>query len=119
MQTFEERLGHFGQAAAEAIDSLMGLMTATPAATAAPARAMLGAYCDLVQQIGQAAESSGLGGLQSICALVETNLLLIQDDKRALSPDEAAVLESWPMLLFSYLANRADRESSAALLHNL
>ncbi|HEY5993051.1 MAG TPA: response regulator [Gallionellaceae bacterium] len=120
MQKFEERLEHFSQSAADAIDSLMSLVTVPPAAgDAGAAKIMLRRYCELVQRIGQLASESGLSGLQSACALVETNLLLLQDEKRKLNEEESALLESWPMLLFGYLANRADRASSSALVENL
>ena len=121
MDTLEERLQQFSQVAAEAIDGLMALMPASSAAAenADAAAALLREYGDLVQRIGQLAWDSGLTGLQAVCALVETNLLLLHGEKRPLTADESALLEGWPMLLLGYLSNRADRESSTSLLQNL
>lgn len=106
---------------ADAIEELMLLASRTPSATvsADTAGTMMQRYSELVQHVGQTAWDSGLDGLQSVCALVETNLLLLQSEKRALSPDEFALLEGWPMQLFGYLHNHADRESSMALLQSL
>ncbi len=121
MPTLEERLQQFGPLAAEPMDELMMLMVSSQAMKddAEAARQVLQAYSELVQRIGQLAWDSGLAGLQSVCALIETNLLLLQSEARALTADEHALLEGWPMLLYGYLANKADRESSTALLQNL
>jgi chemosensory pili system protein ChpA (sensor histidine kinase/response regulator) len=121
MLTLEERLQRFGPLAAEPMDELMMLTVSSQAMKddAEAARQVLQAYSELVQRIGQLAWDSGLAGLQSVCALIETNLLLLQSEARALTADEHALLEGWPMLLYGYLANKADRESSTALLQNL
>jgi chemotaxis protein histidine kinase CheA len=116
----DESLRQFGLAAAEALDELMVLVP--PDAVAddpALAQRALSRYVRLVEQIGQAAADSGLAGVQSVCALVETNLLMLNDEVRPLTPEEVAVLEEWPRLLFGYLANQADSGSSIALLMNL
>ncbi len=114
MDTLEERLQQFGLTAAEAIDVLMELMPSGPSAVedADVAGRILQRYSESVQSIGQLAWDCGLVGLQSVCALVETNLMLLQSEQRALTSDECALLEGWPMLLFGYLVNHADRESS-------
>jgi len=120
MDMLEEKLQQLGLDAAEAIEGLVVLMAANPAAVSTDASVtMLQRYSELVQHIGQLAWDSGLNGLQSVCALVETNLLLLQGEKRALNADEFALLEGWPMLLCGYLANHADWESSMALLQSL
>jgi len=120
MEALEDRLQHFSQSAAEAIDGLMALMPARPAAQdAGAAESMLRRYGELVQRIQLLAWDHGLAGLQSVCALVETNLLLLQGEARTLSDDECALLEGWPMLLLGYLASKGDLESSTALLQNL
>ncbi len=120
MRAFEDRLGQFSQDAAAPIDDLMAVVASAPATeNAAAARVMLARYTQGVQQLGELSAAAGLAGLRSVCALVETNLLLLQDDRRAITEAEAAMLGEWPMLLLSYLANRADRESSAALLDSL
>jgi chemotaxis protein histidine kinase CheA/ActR/RegA family two-component response regulator len=120
MRAFEDRLGQFSQDAAAPIDDLMAVVASAPATeTAAAARAMLARYAQLVQQLGEMSAAAGLAGVRSACALVETNLLLMQDDRRAITPAESAMLGEWPMLLLSYLANGADRDSAAALLESL
>ncbi len=121
MQTLEERLQQFGRLAAEPMDELMMLVVSSQAMKedAAAAGQVLQSYSELVQRIGQMAWDSGLAGLQSVCALVETNLLLLQAEGRTLTADEHALLEGWPMLLYGYMSNKADRESSTALLQNL
>ncbi len=120
MLKFEERLEHFSQAATDAVDGLMSLVTTPPYSMEPGAvHGMLRHYCELVQRIGHLSSEAKLAGLQAVCALVETNLLLLQDEKRKLSEEESALLEGWPMLLFGYLANRADHGSSLALLQNI
>ncbi len=121
MDTFEQRLKEFGQVAAEAMDGLMALMPySQPVAEEADAAAhLLQQYGKLVGSIGQFAWESGLDGLHSVCVQVETNLMLLQGEARSLTPDEISMLEGWPMLLFGYMANHADRESSTALLQSL
>jgi chemosensory pili system protein ChpA (sensor histidine kinase/response regulator) len=121
MDMLEERLQQLGLDAAEAIEGLMTLVSSTPAAAASvdTTGTMLQRYSELVQHIGQVAWDSGLTGLQSVCALVETNLLLLQNENRVLNADEYALLEGWPMLLFGYMSNHADWESSMALLQSL
>ena len=117
----EEKLEQLGLDAAEAIEALMALMASNPAAAASAdtTGTMLQRYSELVQHIGQVAWDSGLTGLQSVCVLVETNLLLLQNENRVLNADEYALLEGWPMLLFGYMSNHADWESSMALLQSL
>ncbi|MBI3480753.1 MAG: response regulator [Nitrosomonadales bacterium] len=121
MDTLEERLQQFGLATAEEMGELMAPMPSAPSAAedAGVAAQLLQRYGESVQRIGQLAWDCGLPGLQSVCALVETNLLLLQGEERALSADECALLEGWPMLLCGYLINHADRESSLALLQSL
>ena len=110
----------FGQTAAEPLDELMMLMASGPVVDDADAAGRtLQRYGELVQRIGELALDSGLAGLHSVCTLVETNLLLLQGEGRALTAGECALLEGWPMLLFGYMSNRADRKSSAALLQSL
>lgn len=120
MDTLESRLEQFGQSAADTIDGLMALMPASLAAENVDASvSLLRRYSELLQRIGQLAYDHGLAGLQSVCALVETNLLLLLDERRVLTTDECALLEGWPMLLLGYIASGADHESSTALLQNL
>ena len=121
MQTLEAKLQQFGKVAAEAMDELMMLMVSSEAMkeSAEAAAPVLQCYGELVQRLGQMAWDSGLQGLQSVCTLVETNLLLLQGEARALNADEHALLEGWPMLLYGYMTNKADRESGTALLQNL
>ncbi len=121
MDTFEQRLTEFSQAAAETMDGLMALMPCSPsvAEDAGAAAELLQGYGRLVGSIGQHAWESGLEGLHSVCVMVETNLMQMQGEDRPLSAGECALLEGWPMLLFGYMANRADIESSTALLQSL
>ncbi|MDD5058731.1 MAG: response regulator [Sideroxydans sp.] len=121
MATLEDRLQQFGEVAADAIDGLMALMPASQsvAEDADAAGQLLQRYSELVQSIAQFAWDSGLEGLHSVCVQVESNLMLLQSEARPLSADEIALLEGWPMLLFGYMANRADTESSTALLQSL
>jgi chemotaxis protein histidine kinase CheA len=120
MDTFEEKLHRFEMDASETVDGLMALMPlVTSTESAGTAGDMLQHYARLVQNIGKMAHDAGLAGLESVCSLVESNLLMLQCEQRALTTDECTLLEGWPMLLFGYLANRADRESSMALLQNL
>jgi chemosensory pili system protein ChpA (sensor histidine kinase/response regulator) len=121
VMTLEEKLQQFGQLAAEAMDELMMLMMDNPAVTedAGAAGRMLRRYGELARRIGQLACDSGLSGLQSVCSLAETNILLLEGEARALTVDECALLEGWPMLLFGYMSNQADRESSMALMQSL
>ncbi|HLP96929.1 MAG TPA: response regulator [Sideroxyarcus sp.] len=117
----DEQLQQFGRLAADALDELMMLAVSGAAAQehAEAAGQMLQGYGELVQFIGQTAADCGLNGLQAVCVLIETNLLLLREENRALSADEHALLEGWPMLLYGYMSGNADQESSAALLQNL
>ena len=110
-----------GQDASGAMDELMMLIMSHPSAVedSESAVLMLQRYSELVQQIGQFAWDSGLEGLQSVCSLVETNLLLLQNENRVLTAEEWALLEGWPMLLFGYMSDRGDFESSSALLQSM
>lgn len=120
MGELEDKLQAFSQAAADTIDGLMALMPAGPASeNAQAAESMLRGYGELVQRIQQLAWDHGLPGLQSVCSLIETNLLLLQNEGRTLTAGECALLEGWPMLLLGYLASNGDLESSTALLQNL
>lgn len=121
MDTLEDRLQEFGRVSADAIDGLMALMPCDPAVAgdSEAAAQFLQQYTKLVGSIGQIAWESGLEGLHSVCVLVETNLMLLQSEARALRADEIALVEGWPMLLFGYMANRADPESATALLQSL
>ena len=120
MPAFEQRLGQFAQDAAPAIDELMAAVASASATDSTEtAQALLKRYIPLTQRIAGLAAQCGLAGLHSVCALVETNLLLLQDDPRPLSAEESAMLEAWPMLLLGYAANHADQDSSLALLQSL
>ncbi|MCG6932898.1 MAG: response regulator [Gallionella sp.] len=120
MDMFEEKLHLFEMQAVEAIDGLMALMPLTAATESTSAAVtMLQQYAKLVQDIGQMAQNAELAGLKSVCELVESNLTILQSQENTLTSDECALLEGWPMLLFGYLANRADRESSTAFQQNL
>lgn len=112
---------HFGQDASESVDELMILIMSTPSTLedSEAAVQMLRGYSEIIQKIGQLAWDSGLEGLQSVCSLVETNLMLLQSESRVLTAEEGALLEGWPMLLFGYMSNQADFESSSALLQSL
>ncbi|HKB60143.1 MAG TPA: response regulator [Gallionellaceae bacterium] len=120
MLPFEERLEQFGRKTEASIDELIVLTQSAPVAeSAVAAQAVLARYGRLVAQLGEIAAQHQLSGAHAVCALVETNLLLLQDDKRALTPGETATLEAWPMLLLGYIANHADRDASTALLQSL
>ena len=109
MPAFEQRLGQFAQDAAPAIDELMeAVASASATDSTETAQALLKRYIPLTQRIASLAAQCGLAGLHSVCALVETNLLLLQDDPRPLSAEESAMLEAWPMLLLGYAANHAE-----------
>jgi len=58
-------------------------------------------YREQVERISRAAEILGLGGLQTICVHVETNLDILKTG--AITVDSQAVLEQWPKLVLGYL----------------
>jgi len=120
IDSFGDRLHQFSLAAAEAIDELIAL---SPSAMSVEGSlvdgAMLRRYNELVQNIRRMAHDYDLTGLQSICALVENNLLLLKDCEHTVTADECFTLEEWPQLLFGYLMNQADLESSTVFLKNL
>ncbi len=121
MQALEERLMQFGQAAAGALDDLMAVLADAPNAgtDAATAKRALQRYVELVRYIEVAAGAAGLAGLQSICALTETNLLLLQDDERPLTAAEIVLLEEWPTLVFGYYVGQGNGDACWALLRNV
>lgn len=121
MGALEKEIPQFAEVAAESIDELSELIVSAAdlEQDAAEAGRILSRYSELVQRIGELAWNSGLPALQSICAMLETNLMLLGEEGRALTSDERALLEEWPMLLLAYQIHHADRESSNALLQHL
>lgn len=121
MGALEKEIPQFASAAAELIDELSELIVSAAdiEQDAAEAGRILSRYSELVQRIGELAWNSGLPALQSVCAILETNLMLLGEEGRALTSGERELLEEWPMLLLSYQIHHADRESSNALLQHL
>ena len=116
----EENLSQFSLLAAEALDELWSTVGNSAAETepSALTQTLLHSI-ELVQKIQEAAATSGMLGLQSVCALVEANLNLIQSESRGLSLEERRLFEEWPELLMGFMIGKGDVNAIDGMLINL
>jgi chemotaxis protein histidine kinase CheA len=117
----EENLVQFSLLAAEAVDELWSMLASNTSETTESevADQALPRFIDIMQRIEQAAASSGMDGLQSVCAMVEANLQTIYTEGREINSAEHLLLEAWPELLMAYVISQADSNSIEMLLRNM
>ncbi len=117
----EESLAQFSLTAAESLDELWSVMPGDASLTgeAAAAERTLHRYIDLLRNIEQAADSNKLVGLQSACAMVESNLLALDREKRVLTQAEVDLLSAWPEILLGYVMSQGDGSAGEAMLQHL
>jgi chemosensory pili system protein ChpA (sensor histidine kinase/response regulator) len=121
MAMHEDNLSQFNLLAAEACDELWSLIasnTSESRETAGSAQ-VLPVYLELLQRIQEAAATSELLGLQSVCAMVEANLQTILHAGRELTVAERLLLEEWPELFMSYMIGQADGTAADGMIKNL
>jgi chemosensory pili system protein ChpA (sensor histidine kinase/response regulator) len=117
----EENLSHFSQLAATALDEFWITMASSSSSETNPDEAVqaLHSYIELIQRLEEAATTSALAGLQSVCAMVETNLQTILTEGRGLDSAQLGLLGEWPELLMGYLIGAGDGNAIDGMLKNL
>ncbi len=121
MEMLEESLKSFGRAAAGMMDDWLSSVPMGEAVMhdADAAQRTISDHIVWARGIGTAAGAAGLAGLEAVCAMIETNLLILQDNELPLRSEMRARLEELPSLVFSYWAEHASNDSRLALLSNL
>lgn len=76
-------------------------------------------YSSQVQRMGEAMEMAGFEGLQTVCAHVLENILLLATQEPAEREPAIAFLRAWPALAVHYLQNLDDASAAAGLLDHL
>lgn len=117
----EENLLQFSLLSAEAVDELWGILAsiASDAKESEAADQLLPPLIEIIRRLEEAAASSGVDGLQSVCALVGANLQTILAEGRELNSSERPLLEEWPELLMGYVISQGGNNSIDALLNNM
>lgn len=121
MAMHEENLSRFSLLAAEALDELWITVASNSSENSEPAGAaqVLPAYLSLMQRIREAATSTEMTGLETVCAMIEANLQAILDADRELTVAERLLLEEWPELFMSYLIGQGDGSAAEGMIRNL
>ena len=121
MDMHEDNLSQFSLLSTEALDELWSMLAsnASTSTEADGADQALPRYIDLLQRIAEAAATSSLDGLQSVCAMVEANLQTIYAEGRIFSAAEFQLFEQWPELLMAYVIGQGDNNSIDGLLKNM
>ena len=117
----EENLSQFSRLAADALDEFWITIASSTSTEINPDEAIpaLSSYIELMQRIEEAAATSGMAGLQSVCAMLDANLQVVYTEGRGLNSAELALLKEWPELLMGYTIGQADGSAIAAMLSNL
>ena len=120
MNMLEDNLSQFSALAATALDDFWNTIAGDTAAEDGTAgTAALPGYIDLIQRIAEAATTSEMFGLQSVCAMLEANLQTIYSQNRALTPPERELFIAWPELLMGYVIGQGDNNAVEAMISNL
>ena len=121
MDILEKNLTQFSLIAAESLDELWSVMLGDVSLTedAGVTELILRRYLDLTREIGMAADSNELIGVQFICAIIEANLLAFDRDKRILVQAEVDLLSAWPGLLLGYVISEGDSNAGEELIQHL
>lgn len=119
MDMLEENLSQFSLLAAEALDELWGSLASPAESIDISDTQALAHHIALIQKIQEAASASGMSGLQSVCALVEANLSVIQSEGRGLNAAEQRLFEEWPELLMGFMIGKGDANAIDGMILNL
>jgi chemosensory pili system protein ChpA (sensor histidine kinase/response regulator) len=119
MDMLEENLSQFSLLAAEALDELWGSLANPAEASDISDTQALSHHIALIQKIQEAASLSSMLGLQSVCALVEANLSVIQNEGRGLNVEEKRLFEEWPELLMGFMIGKGDVNAIDGMILNL
>ena len=119
MDMLEENLSQFRLLAAETLDELWSSLATPDEASDISDTQALAHHIALIQKIQEAAASSGMSGLQAVCALVEANLSVIQSEGRGLNAAEQRLFEEWPELLMGFMIGKGDVNAIDGMILNL
>lgn len=121
MDMHEENLSQFSLLAAEPLDELWTMLSgnASLSTEAVEGEQALSRYIELIQRLLEAADSSGMFGLQSVCAMLEANLQTILSEGRGLNAAEFQLLGEWPELLMGFVIGQGDGNAVDLLLKNM
>jgi chemosensory pili system protein ChpA (sensor histidine kinase/response regulator) len=120
MDMHEENLSQFSLLAADALDELWSTITNSTAENESAGVVQALSRCiELLQKIQEAAVTSALPGLQAVCAMVEANLNVIQDEGRGLNTAERLLLDEWPELLMGFMIGKGDGNAIDGMILNL
>jgi len=117
----EDNLSQFSVLSTESVDELWSMLagTSSEATEVAGVDLLLPRYIGIIQNIQEAADSSNLTGMQSVCAMLEANLQSILSEGRGLNSAEMQLLGEWPELLMGYVISQGDGAAVDALLKNM
>jgi chemotaxis protein histidine kinase CheA len=116
----EDRFEQFSLLSAEAVDEFWNILSLNAAAAEGEAGTqVLPGFIDVVQRLTSAADTAGLVGLQTVCAMLEANLQVVLEEGRCLNAVELQLIEELPELLMAYAINLGDAATVSTLLKNI
>ena len=116
----EDRFEQFSLLSAEAVDEFWSILSLyAVAAEGEGVTQVLTGLVDVVQRLTTAADTAGLVGLQTACAMLEANLQVVIEEGRGLNGAELQLVEALPELLMAYSISRGDSASVATFLKNI
>lgn len=116
----EDRFEQFSLLSAEAVDEFWSVLSVNAAAAEGEAGTqVMASLIDVIQRLTAAADTAGLVGLQTACAMLEANLQVVLEEGRGLNTVELQLIEGLPELFMGYAISLGDAAAVASLLKNM